>query len=118
MYSYEDNSLSHGLNTYRVKIELLDGRIIYSEAVTLYFANEPYIVYPNPVPQHQDVTLISNEPSSLQLQIFNSMGAKIFEKTLNDWKNTLPTGKLSKGVYLLRIIKDNQLQKTLKLVVI
>jgi hypothetical protein len=118
MYSYEDNNLSHGLNTYRVKIELLDGRIIYSEAVILYFANEPYIVYPNPVPRYQDVMLISNEPSSLQLQIFNSMGAKIFEKTLNDWKNTLPTGKLSKGVYLLRIIKDNQLQKTLKLVVI
>jgi hypothetical protein len=116
-FNYTDNVLAHGLNIYRVKIELLDGRIIYSETATVYFANEPYIIYPNPVPQYQDVTLISNDPGIAQLQVFNSIGAKLFEKTLNDWSNTIPTGKLSKGIYLLSISKDNQLQKTLKLVV-
>jgi len=116
-FSYIDNLLAHGLNIYRVKIELLDGRIIYSETATVYFANEPYFIYPNPVAQYQDVTLISNTPDIAQLQLFNSIGMKLFEKTLNDWSNTIPTGKLSKGIYLLRIIKDNQLQKTLKLVV-
>ncbi len=116
-FSYTDNALTHGLNIYRVKIELLDGRIIYSETVTVYFAKEPYLIYPNPVPQYQDVTLISNDPDIAQLQIFNSTGVKLYEKTLKDWSNIIPTGKLSKGIYLLRIIKDNQLQKTLKLVV-
>jgi hypothetical protein len=116
-FNYADNMLSHGLNIYRVKIELLDGRIIYSETATVYFASEPYIIYPNPVPQYQDVTLISNDPGTVELQVFNSIGVKLFEETLNDWSNTIPTGKLSKGIYLLRIIKDSQLQKTLKLVV-
>jgi hypothetical protein len=116
-FNYTDNALTHGLNIYRVKIELLDGRIIYSEPATVYFANEPYIIYPNPVPQYQDVTLISNEPSIIQLQVFNSIGVKLFETTLKDWSSKIATGKLSKGIYLLRIIKDNQLQKTLKLVV-
>ena len=116
-FSYTDNVLAHGLNIYRVKIELFDGRIIYSETATVYFANELYIIYPNPVPQSHDATLISNEPDIAQLQVFNSIGIKLFEKTLNDWSNTIPTGKLSKGIYLLRIIKDNRLQKTLKLVV-
>src|SRR6266487_4199584 len=116
-FNYTDNMLSHGLNIYRVKIELLDGRIIYSETATVYFASEPYIIYPNPVPQYQDVTLISNDPGTVELQVFNSMGMKLFEETLNDWSNTISTGKFSKGIYLLRIIKDNQLQKTLKLIV-
>lgn len=116
-YTYTDNSLAHGLNIYRIKIELLDGRIYYSETATVYFANEPYIVYPNPVRQYQDVTVISNDPGIAQLQVFNSLGMKLYEKTLNDWSNTIPTAKLSKGIYLLRIIRDNQLQKTLKLIV-
>src|SRR5678815_1842670 len=42
-YSYIDNSLTHGLNVYRVKIELMSGRGINSETVTVYFAQEPYI---------------------------------------------------------------------------
>src|SRR4030095_8465590 len=116
-FAYTDNSLAHGLNIYRVKIELTDGRIFYSETVTIYFANEPYIIYPNPVRQYQDVTLISNEPGVLQLQLFNVMGAKLYDKTIDNWSNTISTGKLSKGIYLIRITKDNQLQKTLKLIV-
>jgi hypothetical protein len=116
-FAYTDNSLAHGLNIYRVKIELTDGRVFYSETATIYFANEPYIIYPNPVHQYQDVTLISNEPGVLHLQLFNVMGAKLYEKTIDNWSNTIPTGKLSKGIYLIRITGDNKLQKTLKLVV-
>jgi subtilase family protein/type IX secretion system substrate protein len=116
-YSYVDNSLSHGLNVYRVKIELMDGRIINSETVTVYFAQEPYIVYPNPTPQNHPVTLITNDPDIEQLEIFNTLGQKVFEKTLNDFSNTIPTDRLSKGIYLLRIVKDNQAQATLKLIV-
>lgn len=116
-FDYADNSLTHGLNVYRVKIELSDGRIIYSESVTVYFAKEPYILYPNPVPQYQPVTIISNDPDIAQLQIFNTMGQKVFEKTIKDFSNIIATDRLSKGIYLLRIVKDNQLQATLKLVV-
>lgn len=117
-FSYTDNALVHGLNTYRVKIELLDGRIIYSEPETIYFAKEPYIIYPNPVPRYQDVTIIGNDSENAELQVFNSLGVKVYEKKkLNDWMNTISTNKLSKGIYLLRFTKDDQLQKTLKLVV-
>ena len=116
-YSYIDNSLTHGLNVYRVKIELMDGRIVNSETVTVYFAQKPYIVYPNPVPQYHPVNLISNDPDIAQLEVFNTLGQKVFEKTLNDFSNTIPTDRLSKGIYLLRVVKDNQPQATLKLIV-
>src|SRR5262249_52478782 len=114
-YSYVDNSLTHGLNVYRVQIVLLDGRVIDSETVTVYYAAEPYIVYPNPVPQNHPVNLISNDPDIAQLQVYNPLGQKLFEKTLSDFSNTIPTDRLAKGIYLLRIVKDNQAQATLKL---
>ncbi|TMI80999.1 MAG: T9SS type A sorting domain-containing protein [Bacteroidetes bacterium] len=116
-FSYIDNTLTHGLNVYRVKIELMDGRVVNSETVTVYFAQEPYIVYPNPVAQYQPVTLISNDPDIAQLEVFNTIGQKVLEKTLNDFSNTIATDRLSKGIYLLRIVKDNQAQATLKLIV-
>jgi hypothetical protein len=116
-FSYIDNALTHGLNVYRVKIELMDGRVVNSETVTVYFAQEPYIVYPNPVAQNHPVTLISNDPDIAQLEVFNTIGQKVLEKTLNDFSNTIPTDRLSKGIYLLRIVKDNQAQATLKLIV-
>jgi hypothetical protein len=100
-----------------VKIELADGRIVNSETVTVYFAQEPYIVYPNPVPQYHPLTLISNDPDIAQLEVFNMLGQKVFEKTLNDFSNTIPTDRFSKGIYLLRVLKDNQPQATLKLIV-
>jgi hypothetical protein len=116
-FSYSDVTVVLGLNTYRVKVELLSGQVIYTETTFVYFNEVPYFIYPNPVSQYQDATLINNDPEIVQLQVFNSIGEKLFEKTLNDFSNSIPTGKLSKGVYYLRIIKSNRLRTTLKLVV-
>jgi len=116
-FSYTDKALTHGLNTYRVKIELLDGTFIYSQTTTVVFADEPYIIYPNPVTQYHDVTVINNSSDIAQLQMFNATGMKVFEQTLSDWSNTISTNKLGKGIYLLRIVKDNETKTTLKLIV-
>jgi len=116
-YSYTDNSTKHGLNTYRAKIELQNGTIIYTATATVYYADSPYLIYPNPVAQYHDVTVINNDPDVTQLEIFNSTGMKMFEQTLNDWSNTISTNKLSKGIYLVRLLKDSHVQKTVKLIV-
>jgi hypothetical protein len=116
-FSYTDNSPKHGLNTYRAKIELQNGSIIYTATATVYYSDEPYLIYPNPVAQYHDVTIINNDPDVTQLEIFNSTGMKMFEQTLNDWSNTISTNKLGKGIYLVRFLKDSHVQKTLKLIV-
>ena len=115
-FSYTDNAPKHGLNNYRVRIELLNGTVIYSDSTTLYNAGEPYLVYPNPVPRYHDVIIINNSPDISQVQIFNSTGMKVFEQTLSDWSNTISTNKLSKGIYLLRMVGSGEIQ-TLKLIV-
>jgi len=115
-FRYTDNAPKHGLNNYRVRIELSNGTVIYSDSTTLYNGEEPYLVYPNPVPQYHDVIIINNSPDISQVQIFNSTGMKVFERTLSDWSNTISTNKLSKGIYLLRMVGSGEIQ-TLKLIV-
>jgi hypothetical protein len=117
-FSYVDNNLSKGLNVYRAKIELTNGTIIYSdEATVYYFKNGVYILYPNPAPQFQLITILSNDPDITQLQVFNSVGQKVYEKSLDQLVNEIPRGRLSKGFYFLRIVKNNKIQTVLKLVV-
>jgi len=116
-FNYRDDAPQHGLNTYRAKIELLNGTVIYSDPITLYYSEGPYFVYPNPVAQYHDVTIINNSTDITQLQIFNSLGLKISEQTLSDFSNPISTNKLGKGIYLFRVIKGGELKQTLKVVV-
>lgn len=118
IYSYTDNTLQPGLNTYRVKIELVGGQIIYSLPETLYHFNDSqYIVYPNPVTQSQPFTILSNDPGTGTVQVFNSIGEKLYEKKLNDLVNIISTDRLSKGLYFLRFLKENKQQILLKVVI-
>lgn len=116
-FNYADNTLKHGLNTYRAKIELQNGTVIYTETIMVYYGGEPYLIYPNPVPQYHDVTIVNNDPDITEVEIFNSIGMKVFEQTLNDWSNTISTNKLGKGIYLVQLVKNSHVEKTLKLIV-
>ncbi|MBK5271578.1 MAG: S8 family serine peptidase, partial [Bacteroidia bacterium] len=64
-YSYTDNLPNPGVNNYRVKIELLNGQIIYSQSEKIfYFDKSSYIVFPNPALQYQTITILSNDPDN------------------------------------------------------
>jgi hypothetical protein len=117
-FNYTDNNLTKGLNIYRAKIQLNDGTIIFSDTATVYyFVNNVYILYPNPAAQYQPVTILSDDPDITRLQVFNSVGQKIYEKDLDQLSNQIPAGLLSKGFYFFRIVKEGKTQTTLKLVV-
>ncbi|HET9746673.1 MAG TPA: S8 family peptidase, partial [Chitinophagaceae bacterium] len=119
LYNFTDAQLTKGLNVYRVRLELAGGRIIYSSVETVYyFDGSEFIVYPNPVAQYQPITILSdNQFEPATLQIINMPGQKIYEMKLNDISNQLPAGRLSKGVYLLRIVRKNQKDVVLKMFV-
>jgi hypothetical protein len=116
-YSFTDNSLLHGLNTYRAVIQLSNGQLIYSDPEIIYYSSDPFILYPNPVPQQQDARLVNNDGEKRTVMIYNSIGMKVYETTLNNWMNTIPSSRFSKGLYLLRIYKEQQLEATLKMLV-
>lgn len=118
-YSLSDAPLQKGANIYRVKLELAGGRVIYSSIETVYyFAGDEFIVYPNPALQYQPVTVLSdNQFEPATLQVINLQGQKIFEMPLDDISNQMPSGKLSKGLYLFRIVRKDSKDVVLKVFV-
>ncbi|HET9429627.1 MAG TPA: S8 family serine peptidase, partial [Chitinophagaceae bacterium] len=61
---FTDARLQKGLNTYRVRIEVAGGQVIYSLPETVhYFAETPYIIFPNPVEQGQQVHVLAADIS-------------------------------------------------------
>ncbi len=82
-----------------------------------YFGSDDYVIYPNPATQYNPIKIAAQLVDNDGMQVFNSMGVKVFEKILNDRINIIPPGTLSKGVYFLRFIRQNKQHQTLKLVV-
>jgi hypothetical protein len=119
LLNFTDAILKKGLNVYRVKLELVGGKTIYSSIETVnYFNGTEFIVYPNPALQYYPITILSdNQFEPATLQVINMQGQKIYEMKLNDVSSQLPPGKLSKGLNLLRIIRKDQKDVVLKLFV-
>lgn len=117
--SFNDFLLTKGLNTYRIRLELAGGEIIYSSDETVfYFPVTEYIVYPNPVIQHQTISVLAEDPfPTVTLQILNSQGQKLFVKQIEDVVTTIPSGKLSKGIYYFRFIKKDVKDHIIKVLV-
>jgi hypothetical protein len=118
-YNFVDPQLKEGLNVYRVKLELAGGNAIYSSVETVYyFGGSEFIVFPNPAAQYQPVTILSGNPlEPATLQVINLQGQKVYEMVLNDISNQVPAGKLSKGIYLLRIVRKDHKDVVLKVFV-
>lgn len=71
--------------------------------------------YPNPVSEtlNIDFDLVPNNAS---VKIYNTIGELVLTQTLTDYSNTINTSKLSNGLYHIKIIGDNQLLSTQKII--
>ena len=118
LVSFTDNNLVKGLNIYRIKLELAGGGIVYSLSENVfYFRESGFIVYPNPATQNGGINLAQANVDVAYMQVFNATGIMVFEKDLDDRINKIPAGRLSKGVYFIRITNGGKLVETLRLVV-
>ena len=118
---FSDNRLKKGLNVYRVRLELADGKIIYSEPETVYYFSENrFIVYPNPVSQNQPVEILTNESilSTVILQVFDAYGRKIIQKKMNNFLEKISTSQLARGMYFFRFIVEGEKDTILKVIVL
>ncbi|HEX7903959.1 MAG TPA: S8 family serine peptidase [Chitinophagaceae bacterium] len=107
--SFTDLQLRQGLNIYRIRIELAGGGVIYSQNETLYYIpTGGFILYPNPVQQGQTLFILPADLSqTTRLQVINTMGQKVYETEVDNLPAPISTGKLSKGIYLFRFIKED-----------
>ena len=107
-----------GVNIYHIKLLLTTGQVIYSQPESIhYFNGADFIIYPNPVSQNQNVSVISRDVKNARMQIFNATGIRIYEIQLNDAIEIIPAGRFSKGVYFIRILTEDNIGTSFKLVV-
>lgn len=108
-YTITDTALQQGINTYRLKIELISGTNVYSQPETIYyFRNNRYLVFPNPARAAGALQVLSAEPQPATLLLFNTMGQQVLQRPLNNLTETIPLQGLQKGTYFLIILRDGK----------
>ncbi len=71
-------------------------------------------VFPNPLTNSFTLQIDGQKLENTQIQIFNVIGKKVFEKS-NLISKTIDVSELNSGIYILKITNGNQ-QKTIKLI--
>jgi hypothetical protein len=118
-FRYTDNALQKGLNTYRVKIELVNGQVIYSQPASVYYFDRSlYLLYPNPVRRGESLLLVNSEFDLIKIQLINSIGMKLYETQSDQMTISIPTDRLQAGIYFLNVRRENGREEVLKLVVL
>jgi len=101
---FTDAQLKKGMNVYRVKIILSNGSFVYSDAVTVYNFNAAnYLVFPNPVRQHESIRIFTDITEIATVEVFNSSGQKLYQQIIDVFNRDIPASKLGKGLYFIRV---------------
>jgi hypothetical protein len=116
-YAITDSALTRGVNTYRAKITLANGQVIYSDNETVYYTGAGnYVVYPNPALQGQSIHIIAAGLDNAVLRLYNAVGQLVLEKTLYNLTEDIPAA-LAKGLYFYTILKDGRQDTKGKIIV-
>jgi hypothetical protein len=103
-FSYTDNTLIKGVNSYRAAITLSNGNIVYSAVESVYyFPDDPVIIFPNPVRQSQSFRLIAQEPGVYSVIVYDLTGKLIYKGLLDDINQQIQGLRFSKGMYFFKI---------------
>ncbi|MEO7049844.1 MAG: S8 family serine peptidase [Ferruginibacter sp.] len=102
-YAVTDVSLHKGQNSYRVAIYLRNGKIIYSDLVSvLYFKNDTVIIYPNPVINGNSIFIELKDLNNQVITLADITGRVVFQKISSSTEFILPANFV-KGVYILTV---------------
>jgi Subtilase family/Secretion system C-terminal sorting domain len=117
-YQVIDAQLTRGINTYRPRIELQDGSILYSQSqFVYYFSDSRYLVFPNPLRSKGTLNIVATDPFNNQLLIYNTYGQLVFERMLNNTTETISLQHLKAGLYVVMIRKEGRVDFRGKIVI-
>lgn len=114
-----DQKPTRGENVYRVMIRLQNGEVVYSENESLfYFPDQPVIIYPIPAMEQQSVNIVVRDQGVYSIRIFDATGRLIKTYDLNDIATTIPSIRLSKGIYFVHVYSANGTLFVQKIIII
>jgi trimeric autotransporter adhesin len=112
-YTIVDNAPSNGINYYRIKEMSYDGKVSYTNIISINKNNNDFklIVTPNPVAQLLSFNFYSKNEDDAVGKIYSSEGREIksFKIHFNNGENKIDAdvNMLTKGIYFLVLAKPN-----------
>lgn len=105
-YSYKDNSPAKGYNYYRLTEISTDGKIAYSEIISVYFTGAVGLnVYPSPARNSVTIEMDALPVINNQISVYDVSGKIVINKTKINTNNLkLDISHLSSGTYILKAI--------------
>lgn len=73
-------------------------------------------IYPNPFKNQLSISLNSQQINKCELRMYTILGAEVLSKTITGQTFTLQTGNLSEGIYLYKVIYNDKIIQSGKLV--
>ncbi|MDX1912093.1 MAG: S8 family serine peptidase [Saprospiraceae bacterium] len=117
-FSYRDEQLLPGANTYRVRLRRSDGQLVYSEPATLYDAGPAnWFVFPNPAPVNGALQVLTRTEEDAMFRLSNLLGQTVLEQVLPGEQIFISLEDLAAGVYVYAIEANGQTLGKGKLVI-
>lgn len=118
-YQYTYQPLSKGVTFFRAKIVLEDGKIIYSDKLSVYYS-EPgkYLVFPVPVKRNQNIEIYTPLPAEEIITLFDVSGRIVLKKQIQSVHEYIPTTNLLPGIYIYKITKKEGIVNVGKIAVL
>lgn len=118
-YSFIDRTAKAGENYYKLKQVDLDGseqpfdKVV---SVKLGFDDNSVVAFPNPTTKYVTVNTGTTDYKAIKYELFDVSGKKVLSENAKATEQELSLGSLPASIYYLRISKNNELQKTVKLI--
>jgi hypothetical protein len=82
---------------------------------TVIMSNDKVVLYPNPSRGLFHLIYDSNSDETVSLELYNSLGQKLFSKQLNgqaEMRTQLDLSSYGKGIYFLKAIQGDHVSST------
>ena len=111
-YLYQDHSPAQGNIYYRLKMVNIDGSFEYSNiiAMKLNCNRSEMVVYPNPVTDILNINITNAQDNETEASLFDNSGRLVHSSKLVSGTNSINMTKFPKGVYLLTLKNNNEIQ--------
>ncbi len=108
-YAITHNPGGYGKAYYRLKLVDIDGKIDYSRIVALDVncSKVSVMAYPNPARNFINVNITGADNKGTMVQLFNTAGQVMLNKTLQNGTTQLDISRMASGVYQLRLVNSN-----------
>ncbi len=112
-----DKPNREGVIYYRAKLLLKNGAEVISDTVqVVLYQQKQFYVYPNPYRNGGTLIIQSKDHNDCFLELFNSIGYRVFTYRLRSNNETIHLPYLNSGMYFYRFVQNNERSASGKLI--